>query len=169
MKLRIGSGYDVHRLVSGRKLTIGGVTIPFERGLKGHSDADVLVHAVCDAVLGAAGLGDIGRHFPDSDPAYKDISSLILLKRCANMMEEQGYSIENIDCTIFAQAPKLEPYKEEMEHKIAAAIEISSESVNVKATTTEGLGFEGKGEGIAAHAVVLIAKISSLKLNSASE
>lgn len=169
MKLRIGSGYDVHRLVSSRKLTIGGVSIPFERGLKGHSDADVLVHAICDAILGAAGLGDIGRHFPDSDPAYKDISSLILLKRCANMMEEQGYCIENIDCTIFAQAPRLEPYKQEMEHKIAAAIEISSESVNVKATTTEGLGFEGRGEGIAAHAVVLITKISSLKLNSASE
>jgi len=169
MKFRIGSGYDVHRLVSGRKLTIGGVTIPFERGLQGHSDADVLVHAVCDAILGAAGLGDIGRHFPDSDMAYNNISSMILLKQCSNMMEEQGYAVENIDCTIFAQNPKLEPYKREMEHKIATAIEISSESVNVKATTTEGLGFEGRGEGIAAHAVVLLTKISSSKSNSVSE
>jgi 2-C-methyl-D-erythritol 2,4-cyclodiphosphate synthase len=166
MKFKIGSGYDVHRLVSDRLLVIGGVTIPFDKGLQGHSDADVLVHAVCDAILGAAGLGDIGRHFPDSDPTYRNISSLILLRRCANMVEEHGYAIENIDCTILAQAPKFEPYKREMAYKIASAIEISTESVNVKATTTEGLGFEGKGEGIAAHVVALIAKISGLKLNS---
>ncbi|MBF0242473.1 MAG: 2-C-methyl-D-erythritol 2,4-cyclodiphosphate synthase [Desulfamplus sp.] len=166
MKFKIGSGYDVHRLVSDRLLVIGGVTIPFDKGLQGHSDADVLVHAVCDAILGAAGLGDIGRHFPDSDPTYRNISSLILLRRCANMVEEHGYAIENIDCTILAQAPKLEPYKREMAYKIASAIEISTESVNVKATTTEGLGFEGKGEGIAAHVVALISKISGLKLNS---
>ncbi|MBF0302765.1 MAG: 2-C-methyl-D-erythritol 2,4-cyclodiphosphate synthase [Desulfamplus sp.] len=166
MKFRIGSGYDVHRLVSERSLIIGGILIPFDKGLQGHSDADVLLHAICDALLGAAGLGDIGRHFPDYDPAYKNISSMILLKQCANMVEERGYSIVNIDCTIIAQAPKLEQYKKEMEHKIAAAIEISSESVNVKATTTEGLGFEGKGDGIAAHAVVLITQISSFKQNS---
>ncbi len=166
MKFKIGSGYDVHRLVEERRLVIGGVNIPSDKGLQGHSDADVLVHAVCDAILGAAGLGDIGRHFPDSDPSYKNISSMIILKQCANMMEEQGYCIENIDCTILAQSPKLEPYKREMEHKIAAAIEISPESVNVKATTTEGLGFEGRGEGIAAHAVVLVTQISRVKLNS---
>ena len=166
MKFKIGSGYDVHRLANDRRLIIGGVNIPFDKGLKGHSDADVLTHAICDAILGAAGLGDIGRHFPDSDPTYRNISSLILLKHCANMLEDQGYSIVNIDCTILAQSPKLEPYKKEMEHKIAAAIEISPESVNVKATTTEGLGFEGKGEGIAAHAVVLITKISSANRSS---
>lgn len=168
MKFRIGSGYDVHRLVIGRQLILGGVTIPFGRGLKGHSDADVLVHAICDAILGAAGLGDIGRHFPDADPAYKDISSLILLKRCANMVEEKGYCIQNIDCTVFAQSPKLEPYKKDMEHKIATAIEISSESVNVKATTTEGLGFEGRGEGISAHAIALITRISGLNMSVGS-
>ncbi len=162
MKLRIGSGYDIHRLIhdSSRKLILGGVTVPFEKALKGHSDADVLTHAVCDAILGAAGLGDIGRHFPDSDPSYKDISSLILLKRCANLLDEAGYSIENIDCTIFAQVPKLEPFKREMAYKMAATNEISPESVNVKATTTEGLGFEGRGEGIVAHAIVLIKKIT---------
>ncbi|SLM28562.1 2-C-methyl-D-erythritol 2,4-cyclodiphosphate synthase [Desulfamplus magnetovallimortis] len=162
MTFRIGSGYDVHALVHdvSRKLILGGVTVPFDKVLRGHSDADVLVHSVCDAILGAAGLGDIGRHFPDSDPLYKDISSLILLKRCANILNEAGYAIENIDTTVFAQAPKLEPYKDEMSHKIASTIEISPESVNVKATTTEGLGFEGRGEGIAAHAVVLIRKIS---------
>ncbi len=165
MKFKIGSGYDVHRLVGERRLIIGGVNIPFDRGLQGHSDADVLIHAICDAMLGAAGLGDIGRHFPDSDPTYKNISSMILLKQCANLIEEQGYCVANLDCTIIAQAPKLEKYKKEMEHKIAATIEISPESVNVKATTTEGLGFEGKGEGIAAHAIVLITKISSLNLN----
>ncbi len=161
MKFKIGSGYDVHKLVDEKRLIIGGVRIPFDKGLQGHSDADVLLHSICDAMLGAAGLGDIGRHFPDSDPNYSNISSIILIRQCANMVEDKGYAIENIDCTIIAQAPKFEPYKREMEHKIAAAIEISSESVNVKATTTEGLGFEGKGEGIAAHAVVLITKISN--------
>ncbi len=165
MKFRIGSGYDVHRLIhdKDRKLILGGVTVPFEKTLKGHSDADVLVHAVCDAILGAAGLGDIGTYFPDSDPSYKNISSLILLKRCSNLLDENGYSIENIDSTIFAQAPRLELYKKEMAYKMATTIEISTESVNVKATTTEGLGFEGRGEGIAAHAVVLITKISRSK------
>ncbi len=156
--IKIGSGYDVHELVPERKLVLGGVFVPFEKGLKGHSDADVLIHSVCDAILGAAGLGDIGRHFPDSDHKFKDISSLILLKKCGEMLEEKGYSVGNIDCTIFAQAPKVEPYKKQMEQNIASTIGISTESVNVKATTTEGLGFEGRGEGIGAHAVVLIIK-----------
>ncbi|MEA1966603.1 MAG: 2-C-methyl-D-erythritol 2,4-cyclodiphosphate synthase [Candidatus Cloacimonadota bacterium] len=154
--MRIGSGYDVHKLVRGRVLVLGGVTIPFQKGLKGHSDADVLVHSVCDAMLGAAGLGDIGHHFPDSDPEFKDISSLILLKRCLDSLLKKGFSIVNIDCTIFAEAPKLMPFKREMEEKIASVLKISSNSVNVKATTTEGLGFAGRGEGIAAHTVILI-------------
>jgi len=154
--LRIGSGYDVHRLVKDRDLVLGGVTIDFDLGLLGHSDADVLVHSVCDAMLGAAGLGDIGEHFPDSDPQYKNISSLFLLERCNELLIEQGFSISNIDCTVFAERPKLASYKAAMEKTMAGTLNILPDRVNVKATTTEGLGFAGRGEGIAAHTVVLI-------------
>jgi len=159
--MRIGSGYDVHRLVAGRALVLGGVEIPFDKGLKGHSDADVLVHSVCDAMLGGAGLGDLGRHFPDSDPCYKNISSLILLKECTRLLKEKGYAVSNIDSTILAQAPKIEPHKPAMEKNIADACGLSSDVVNVKATTTEGLGFAGRGEGIGAHAIVLIRDLGS--------
>jgi len=152
---KIGSGYDVHRLVSGRKLMIGGVDIDFDRGLSGHSDADVLIHAVCDAILGAAGLGDIGDHFPDTDPEYKGISSMILLEKCGVMMGEQGFQISNIDCIVFAQVPKISPYKKKMEENIAGALNIHSHLVNVKATTTEKLGFIGKEQGIAAQCILL--------------
>ncbi|MFH1156597.1 MAG: 2-C-methyl-D-erythritol 2,4-cyclodiphosphate synthase [Pseudomonadota bacterium] len=154
--MRTGSGYDVHRLVTGRALVLGGVTIPYDLGLEGHSDADVLVHAVCDALLGAAGLGDIGRHFPDTDPSYKGISSLSLLEACSWMIRDRGYRVANLDCTVMAQAPRLEPFKSEMEKLIAKAAGVEPDAVNVKATTTEGLGFAGRGEGIGAHAVVLI-------------
>ena len=154
--MRIGSGYDVHRLVKGRDLVLGGVTIDFDLGLLGHSDADVLVHSVCDAMLGAAGLGDIGEHFPDSDPQFKNISSLFLLERCNELLIKQGFSISNIDCTVFAERPKLAPYKAAMEQTMAGTLNIMPDRVNVKATTTEGLGFAGRGEGIAAHTVVLI-------------
>ena len=156
VQVRIGSGYDVHRLVAGRPLVLGGVTIPFEKGLLGHSDADVLVHSVCDALLGAAGLGDIGRHFPDTDPAFKGISSLVLLEKCAALLREKGCLIQNLDATLLAQAPRIAPFRAEMEGNIARAAGISPDMVNVKATTTEGLGFEGKGEGIAAHTMALI-------------
>ena len=158
MGFKIGSGYDVHRLVFNRKLILGGIEIPFEKGLKGHSDADVLVHAVCDAILGAVGEGDIGRHFPDTESAYKGISSLVLLEKCCTIISEKGYAFVNIDCTIFAEAPKLEPYKRQMEKSIAKTVGVSVEDINVKATTTEGLGFTGRGEGIGAHAVVLLSK-----------
>ncbi|MFO7750028.1 MAG: 2-C-methyl-D-erythritol 2,4-cyclodiphosphate synthase [Desulfobacteraceae bacterium] len=154
--MRIGSGHDVHQLVPGLPLVLGGVAVPFEKGLKGHSDADVLVHSLCDALLGAAGLGDIGHHFPDTDPRFKGISSLVLLARCMELLSEKGFAIVNSDSTVFAQAPRLVPFKKEMEKKIAAALDISPGSVNVKATTTEGLGFAGRGEGIGAHTVVLI-------------
>ena len=154
--MRIGMGYDVHRLVDGRKLVLGGVTIPFERGLLGHSDADVLVHAVCDAILGAAGMGDIGRHFPDTDSKYKDMISLKMLARVCDMIRSQGFVIENIDSTIFAETPKIAPYKEEMKKNISHAVEIDTKRINIKATTTEGLGMFGKGEGIGAMAVALI-------------
>ena len=157
--MRIGSGFDVHELVKGRKLVLGGVTIPFKLGLKGHSDADVLVHSLCDALLGAAGLGDIGHYFPDSDPQFKNISSLILLKKCMELVIKKGYILCNIDCTIFAEMPKIGPYKKDMENKIALTINTDPENVNVKATTTEGLGFAGRGEGIAAHSMVLITKL----------
>ncbi len=159
MGMRIGSGYDVHELVPGRSLVLGGITIPFKKGLKGHSDADALVHSLCDALLGAAGLGDIGHHFPDSDPVYKDISSLILLEKSMGLISKKGYSICNIDCTIFAEMPKIEPFKKNMENKIALTLNIDPEYVNIKATTTEGLGFIGQGKGIAANTVVLIKKI----------
>ena len=154
--MRIGIGYDVHRLIEGRKLVLGGVAIPFEKGLLGHSDADVLVHAVCDALLGAAGLGDIGMHFPDTDPEYKDISSIKILDKTYELVNSKNFKIANIDSTIFADAPKLLSYKEAMEKNIARSIEIEPECVNVKATTFEGLGLIGKGEGIGAMCIVLI-------------
>jgi 2-C-methyl-D-erythritol 2,4-cyclodiphosphate synthase len=154
--MRIGQGYDVHRLVHGRPLFLGGVQIPFERGLAGHSDADVLLHAICDAILGAAGKGDIGRHFPDTDPAYKDICSIELLKETWKIVRPHYSSIINIDTIIFAEAPKISSYADKMKASIASALSIYSDQVNIKATTTEGLGFVGRGEGIAAMCVVLI-------------
>jgi len=154
--MRIGIGYDVHRLVTGRKLVLGGVVIPFEKGLLGHSDADVLVHAVCDALLGAAGLGDIGQHFPDSDPRFKDISSMKLLAETHAMVRQNGFTTGNIDTTIFAEAPKIGPYRKLMQEKLAATVEVKPGCINIKATTTEGLGIIGKGEGIGAMSVVLL-------------
>jgi len=155
--MRIGMGYDVHKLVEGRKLIIGGVDIPYEKGLLGHSDADVLLHAISDALLGAAALGDIGKHFPDTDPAYKGISSLLLLEHVGKLLEENYYFIENIDATIIAQAPKMRPHIDTMRANIAKALGISIEQVNVKATTEEGLGFTGMGEGISSQAICLLA------------
>ena len=155
---RIGTGYDVHRLVDGRKLIIGGVDIPFEKGLLGYSDADVLLHAVCDALLGAAGLGDIGRHFPDTDPRFKGISSLALLGEVSRLLGEAGYRVNNIDATIVAEHPNMSPHITAMTINIATAVKVEAGAVNVKATTTEGLGFSGKGEGIAAYAVCTIAR-----------
>ncbi|NBH71337.1 2-C-methyl-D-erythritol 2,4-cyclodiphosphate synthase [Clostridiaceae bacterium] len=155
--MRIGQGYDVHRLVDGRDLVLGGVKVPCEKGLLGHSDADVLVHAVMDALLGAAALGDIGQHFPDTDPAYRGISSIALLKKVGKLLEGQGYRIENIDATVIAQRPKLAPYRPRMAENIAEALRIPAARVSIKATTEEGLGFTGSGEGIAAQAVVLLA------------
>lgn len=157
--MRIGTGYDVHRLEDGRKLILGGVEIPYEKGLLGHSDADVLVHAVMDALLGAAALGDIGRHFPDNDDNFKNISSLVLLKRVCLLLKESGYNTINVDATVIAQRPKLAPYIQLMKKNIADGLDIDSDCVNVKATTEEGLGFTGSGEGIAAQAVCLIEKI----------
>ncbi|MDN5332545.1 MAG: 2-C-methyl-D-erythritol 2,4-cyclodiphosphate synthase [Tepidanaerobacteraceae bacterium] len=157
--MRIGIGYDAHRLVKGRKLVLGGVEIPYEKGLLGHSDADVLVHAINDALLGAAALGDIGVHFPDTDPEYKDIRSVILLKRVGEMLKREGFGVVNIDAVICAERPKLSPYVERMRENIAQALNISKEKVSVKATTTEGMGFEGRGEGISAQAVCLIKKL----------
>ena len=154
--MRTGIGYDVHKLVEGRRLVLGGTVIPFEKGLMGHSDADVLVHAVCDALLGAAGLGDIGVHFPDTDPAYKDISSLALLDRTAAMVREKGFAIQNVDTIVFAEAPKIRPYSQDMQQNLATAMNVDPGCVNIKATTTEGLGFIGKGEGIAAMCAVLL-------------
>ena len=154
--MRIGMGYDVHRLVKGRNLVLGGVAIPFEKGLLGHSDADVLVHAVCDALLGAAGLGDIGIHFPDTDPKFKDISSIKILSKTIEMLNVKGFRVINLDATIMAEAPKLSPYKGEMQKNIARVIEIEPECVNVKATTLETLGMIGRGEGMAACCVALI-------------
>ena len=154
--MRIGHGYDVHRLVEGRRLILGGVEIPFERGLLGHSDADVLAHAVMDALLGAAALGDIGKLFPDSDPAYEGADSLVLLKRVSEVLGEDGYRIGNVDATVLAQRPKLAPHIPLMRERLAAAMGVNPGQVSVKATTEEGLGFTGTGEGIAAHAVALI-------------
>ncbi len=154
--MRVGIGYDIHRLVAGRPLILGGVPITHEKGLLGHSDADVLVHAICDALLGAAGLGDIGLHFPDTDPQYKDISSLKLLSKTCQMLAEKEVRILNLDTIIFAEAPKLGSYRSEMQNAISKAMGITLESVNIKATTTEGLGVIGKGEGIGAMCVALI-------------
>lgn len=151
--MRVGLGYDVHKLVEGRALIIGGVKIPYEKGLLGHSDADVLLHAVSDALLGAAGLGDIGKHFPDTDPAYKGISSILLLEHVGKLLEEKLYFVENIDATIIAQAPKMRPHIPKMEENIAKALGIDVSRVNIKATTEEGLGFTGSGEGISSQAV----------------
>jgi len=154
--MRVGLGYDVHKLVEGRQLILGGVDIPFEKGLLGHSDADVLTHALCDALLGAAGLGDIGEHFPDTDPEYKDISSIKLLYEAFQMLCEKGFSILNVDTVIFAEAPKLSPYRQDMQMTLAKALGLPLDHLNIKATTTEGLGMIGQGEGIGAMAVVLI-------------
>lgn len=151
--MRVGMGYDVHRLVEGRKLILGGVEIPYEKGLLGHSDADVLIHAIMDALLGAAALGDIGKHFPDTDPQYKGISSVELLKHVAKLLDENNYVIENIDATVIAQRPKLRPYMEEMTKNVAGALGIEENRLNLKATTEEGLGFTGTGEGMASQAI----------------
>ena len=157
--MRIGHGYDVHRLVEGRKLILGGVEIPFEKGLDGHSDADVLVHAVMDALLGAAALGDIGKLFPDNDERYLGADSIGLLKTVRTVLEEHGWKISNLDATVIAQRPKLAPYIDTMRKRIADALETDAENVSVKATTEERLGFTGSGEGIAAHAVCLIERV----------
>ena len=157
--MRIGQGYDVHKLTDGRDLILGGVKVPYEKGLLGHSDADVLVHAVMDALLGAAALGDIGEHFPDTDPAYRGISSVELLKRVGVLLEEKGYVIENIDATIIAHRPKLKDYRPQMVQNIAAALGIPADRVSVKATTEEGLGFTGSGEGISAQAITLLTAV----------
>lgn len=157
--MRIGHGYDVHRLVEGRDLILGGVKIGYEKGLLGHSDADVLLHAVSDALLGAAGLGDIGRHFPDTDPKYKGADSLELLRQVYRKISEKGYRVGNIDVTMIAQRPKLKDYIPQMQANIAAAVETSPDRVNVKATTEEKLGFTGTGEGMSCHAVCLLEEI----------
>lgn len=159
--MRIGQGYDVHRLVADRKLILGGVEIPYEKGLLGHSDADVLVHAVMDALLGAAALGDIGQHFPDSDPQYKGISSMELLKHVGRLLDEHHYVIENIDATIIAQKPKLAAYRPRMAENIASALGLKAGQVSVKATTEEGLGFTGTGEGISSQAIALLTEVAN--------
>ena len=160
--MRIGQGFDIHQLVTGRKLIIGGVDIPYEKGLLGHSDADVLLHAISDALLGAAALGDIGRHFADTDAKFKDIDSRILLREALHRVREQGYRVGNVDATIIAQAPKMAPHIPQMVAHIAADLRVEKNAVNVKATTTEQLGFSGRGEGIAAQAVVLLLADSGL-------
>lgn len=159
MKFHIGQGYDVHRLVEGRELWLGGVKIDWDKGLLGHSDADVAIHALCDALLGALALGDIGKHFPDSDPAYKGINSRKLLSHVAALIREHGYGVENVDITIMAQAPKLAPHIMQMREVLAECMEVSPEFVSVKATTTEHLGFEGRGEGISSMAIALLRKM----------
>ncbi len=156
MTIRIGNGFDVHALVPGRKLVLGGVTIPYERGLDGHSDADVLLHAIADAILGALALGDIGKHFPDTDPRWKGADSRVLLRHVASLVTAQRFAVENLDATVIAQAPKLAPHVPEMRTNIAADLGCAVEQVSVKATTTERLGFPGRGEGIAALATVLL-------------
>ena len=154
--MRIGMGYDVHRLTEDRKLILGGVSIPYEKGLLGHSDADVLVHAIMDALLGAAALGDIGQHFPDTDPAYRGADSVLLMQQCAQKAQKAGYGVGNVDAVIIAQAPKLMPYIAKMNETIAKALNIAPQQVNIKATTTEHMGFTGRKEGIAAQAVCLL-------------
>ena len=157
--IRIGHGYDVHKLVEGRRLILGGVDIPYEKGLLGHSDADVLLHAISDSLLGAAALGDIGKHFPDTDAAYKNADSLVLLQRVNEIITAAGYRVSNVDSTVIAQAPKLAPHIEQMRINIAKALNVSYADISVKATTEERLGFTGRGEGISAHAVCIIEKI----------
>ena len=157
-KIRIGHGYDVHKLVEGRRLILGGVDIQYEKGLLGHSDADVLLHAISDSLLGAAALGDIGKHFPDTDAAYKNADSLVLLSRVNDIIKSAGYQVSNIDATIIAQAPKLAPHIEQMRKNIATALAVDVDDISVKATTEERLGFTGRGEGISAHAVCIIEK-----------
>ena len=159
--MRVGMGYDVHRLVEDRKLIIGGVEIPYEKGLLGHSDADVLLHAIMDALLGAAALGDIGKHFPDNDDRYKGISSLELLRQVGKLLDEKNYVIENIDATIIAQKPKMRPYIDEMRKNIADTLKLDIDRVNVKATTEEGLGFTGSGEGISSQAITLLTEVEN--------
>jgi len=154
--VRVGIGYDAHKLVEGRQLILGGVNIAYEKGLLGHSDADVLLHAICDALLGAAGLGDIGRHFPDTDPAYKNASSLRLLEAVREKIALAGVHCVNVDAVIVAQRPKLAPYMDRMRDNVATALQIGTDAVNIKATTTEGMGFEGRGEGISAQAVTMV-------------
>ena len=156
--MRIGQGYDVHRLTPGRRLVLGGVEIPWELGLDGHSDADVLTHAIMDALLGAVAAGDIGKLFPDNDEAFHNISSMVLLKRVGEYLRQQGYAVVNIDATLIAQAPKVATYREAMRQNIAAALEVDVSQISVKATTEEHLGFTGAGEGMAAHAVALVEK-----------
>ena len=157
--MRVGMGYDVHKLVEGRKLIIGGVNVPHEKGLLGHSDADVLIHAVMDSILGALALGDIGKHFPDTDEKYKDADSMKLLEFVYNLINEKGYGIGNIDCTIIAQSPKMAPHIQNMRENIAKALNTSIENINVKATTEEGLGVTGAKEGIAAQSICLLVKV----------
>ena len=164
--MRVGTGYDVHRLVEGRKLILGGVDIPYERGLDGHSDADVLLHAIMDALLGAAALGDIGKHFPDTDEAYRGISSIELLKRVRDLVAGQMLFVVNIDATIIAQAPKLRPFIDEMEKNIAEALEIDLNQINVKATTEEHLGFTGEGLGISAQAICSLSSPAEYSFNA---
>ena len=154
--IRMGMGYDVHPLAAGRPLILGGATIPHHQGLVGHSDADCLVHAICDALLGAISAGDLGRHFPDSDPRYKDVESLVLLRKVIEIVNQKGFVIVNIDATIVAQAPRLAPYLPQMEERIAETMGVEKERVNIKATSPEGLGFTGQGEGIASYAVALV-------------
>ena len=161
--MKVGMGYDVHRLVEGREFILGGVKIPYKKGLLGHSDADVLIHAIMDALLGAVSLGDIGRHFPDTDPQYKGISSILLLQRVGAILKEKMYWVGNIDATILAQKPKLASYMEQMEKNIADALQIDPNQVNIKATTEEGLGFTGSGEGISAYAVVLLETVENYR------
>lgn len=160
--MRVGMGYDVHRLTEGRELILGGVKIPWKMGLLGHSDADVVVHAIMDAILGAAALRDIGRHFPDTDPQYKGISSILLLKKVGELLKEKGYSIVNIDATIIAQKPKLLPYMDTMIENVAEALKLSADQVNIKATTEEGLGFTGSLQGISSQAICVIEKRETL-------
>jgi len=166
--MRIGQGYDVHRLTEGRKLILGGVEIPYEKGLLGHSDADVLIHAIMDALLGAAALGDIGQHFPDTDERYKGISSIKLLEHVGGLLAENGFIIENIDSTIIAQRPKLAPYRPQMAENIAKALGIELNQICVKATTEEGLGFTGTGEGISSQAICLLSTVADFNMDDRS-
>lgn len=167
--MRIGQGFDVHALVEGRPLIIGGVTIPFERGLAGHSDADVLLHALCDALIGAAGLGDIGKHFPDTDPKYKGADSRVLLRAVVQLLQQRGFSVINADSTIIVQAPKMAPHIAAMRANIAADLGVTVDDVNVKAKTAEKLGFVGRGEGIVAEAVVLIQRAVTTPFSRADD